>query len=59
MKKKYKTFYLLRKTSPYVDGVVCADFRLSLKEKMRILFCDGVQVILVGEDVEELRIGLE
>ena len=59
MKKKYDTLYLLKKTSPYVDGVVGADFRLSLKEKLKILFCDGVQVILVGEDVEELRIALE
>lgn len=59
MKKRHESLYSLKKTSPYVDGVVGADFRLSLMEKLKMLFCNGVQVILVGEDVEELRIGVE
>ena len=39
------------KKHPYVKGVVGSDIRLTLWQKILILFCKGVTVSFIGEEV--------
>ena len=39
-------FYKLKKHTKYIKGVVGADIKLSLRQKIQILFCDGISVAL-------------
>lgn len=45
--------YTIKKYTPYVNGVVGADFRLSFLQRLKILFCRGITVILVDEKLSK------
>jgi len=54
-KKTKNNFYELRKYTMYVNGIVGVEFKLSLKDKLKILFCSGVSVILFHGLAEDER----
>lgn len=37
--------------NPYVSGIVGTDIKLTLKQKIGILFSKGISVVLKGSDV--------
>lgn len=39
-------FYQLKKYTKYIKGVVGADIKLSLRQKIQVLFCDGISIAL-------------
>ena len=42
--------YLYIKTySPYVEGIVGQDIKLSLWQKLKIMFSKGISVVFIGE----------
>ena len=41
----------LSKNNEYVTGIVGSDIKLTLLQKIQILFCKGVSVAFVGKDV--------
>ncbi len=41
----------LKTKNEYVKGIVGADIKLTLWQKIQILFCKGVSVSFIGEDV--------
>lgn len=49
-KKKYnyanEVYLEIKAYSPYVDGIVGQDIKLTFKQKIKILFCDGISVYL-------------
>lgn len=50
MKKKYnyanESYLCIQAYSPYVDGIVGQDIKLTFKQKIKILFCNGISVCL-------------
>lgn len=53
--KNYSTEgYLYIKTyNDYVDGVIGSDIKLSLRQKIQILFCKGISVFFVGSRLKK------
>ena len=45
--------YLKVEDYPYVKGVAGADIKLTLLQKIQILFCKGVSVFFIGKDVSK------
>lgn len=45
--------YICYRKHPYVKGVVGADIKLTLWERIQILFCGGVSVMFHGKDVSK------
>lgn len=45
--------YTIKGYTPYVNGVVGHDFRLSFLQRLKILFCRGISVILVDETLRK------
>ena len=39
-------YLYIRKYSPYVDGIIGVDIKLTLKQKIQILFCKGISVCI-------------
>lgn len=53
MKKKTDRGYLyIKAKNSYVNGVVGTDIKLTLKQKIDILFSKGISVILFGNGVK-------
>lgn len=42
-------YLYLKANNPYVKGVVGTDIKLTLWERIQILFCGGVSVALIGK----------
>ena len=40
------SYLYIRKYNPYVDGIIGADIKLTLKQKIQILFCKGISVCM-------------
>ena len=47
--------YTIKGYTPYVNGVVGYDFRLSFLQRLKILFCRSISVILVDEKLRKER----
>lgn len=45
--------YKIKQYTPYICGVVGADIRLTLWERLRILFCKGIQVNFISESMKK------
>ena len=45
--------YTIRGYTPYVNGIVGQDFHLSFWQRLKILFCDGVTVVLLNEKLKK------
>lgn len=45
--------YLKVEDYPYIKGVAGADIKLTLLQKIQILFCNGVSVHFIGKDVSK------
>ena len=45
--------YRIKQYTPYVSGVVGADIRLTLWERLCILFSGGIQMIFAGEHLKK------
>lgn len=45
--------YKIQQYTPYICGVVGADIRLTLWERLRILFCKGIQVNFISESMRK------
>ena len=43
--------YLKINNYPHIKGVIGSDIKLTLWQKIQILFCKGVSVFFVGKDV--------
>ena len=48
-----KRLYRIKHFTPYGSGVVGADIRLSLLERVRILFHGGLQITFVSESMRK------
>lgn len=44
----YRGYLYIRAYSPYVNGAVGADIKLTLWQRIQILFCGGASVIFHG-----------
>ena len=42
----YRGYLYIRVNSPYIKGVVGTDIKLTLWQRIQILFCGGVSVVL-------------
>ncbi len=42
----YRGYLYIRANNPYVKGVVGTDIKLTLWQRIQILFCGGVSVVL-------------
>ena len=52
MDKKTERGYLyIKANNTYINGVVGTDIKLTLKQKIDILFSKGISVVLQGKDV--------
>lgn len=47
-------YLYIKAYNPYVHGVVGTDIKLSLKQKIKILFCNGVSVC-IGDAIKDER----
>lgn len=47
--------YIQSHNHPYVKGIVNADIKLTLWQRIQILFCGGVSVLLVGRDIDKVK----
>ena len=45
----------VKKINPYINGVVGQDINLTLIQKIKILFCKGISVALIGSDVQNKK----
>ena len=43
----------LKAYTPYVNGVIGQEFKLTFMQKIRILFCEKLTVILVAEKLRK------
>ena len=43
--------YIKSYNNPYVKGILGADIKLTLWQRVQILFCGGVCVLIYGKDV--------
>ena len=48
-KKTDRGYLYIRAKSPYIKGVVGTDIKLTLKQKIEILFSKGISVVLHEE----------
>ena len=52
--RKNKTdigYLYIKAYTPYVDGVVGQDIKLSLRQKLKIMFSKGISVVFIGENL--------
>ena len=42
----YRGYLYIRANNPYIKGVVGTDIKLTLWQRIQILFCGGVSVVL-------------
>lgn len=47
-KKNYTDngYLYIKAHNPYVDGIIGTDIKLTLKQKIKILFCKGISVCM-------------
>lgn len=45
--------YIHYRNHPYIKGVVGADIKLTLWQRIQILFCGGVTAMFYGKDVSK------
>lgn len=51
-KYTYGGFYRIKAKNSYLKGVVGTDIKLTLSQKIRILFAKGISVCLFGSEFE-------
>lgn len=47
---------LLKTESPFVEGIVGHDFKLSFWKRLQILFSSGVSVVFVSSDLHNVEL---
>lgn len=45
--------YIRYRKHPYIKGIVGADIKLTLWERIQVLFCGGVSVMFHGKDISK------
>ena len=45
-----KRLYKIKTHSPYVSGVIGKEIRLTFRERLAVLFCGGIEIVLVSEE---------
>ena len=45
----------IKKSNPYVSGVVGQDINLSLSQRVKLLFYKGISIALIGSDVRPIK----
>ena len=45
----YRGYLYIRANNPYIKGVIGTDIKLTLWQRIQILFCGGVSVALHGK----------
>ena len=48
-KKTDRGYLYIRANNPYINGIVGTDIKLTLKQKLDILFSDGISIVLHGD----------
>lgn len=48
VKKTDNGYLYIKANNPYIDKIVGTDIKLTLKQKIDILFSKGISVILIG-----------
>ena len=46
-----ESYFRIKANNSYVNGIVGTDIKLTLKQKINILFSKGISVILYGEGI--------